>query len=169
MKENTNVQNPKKKKSAVPLIIGLIALLIVSTAIAQKNNPPKQNDNDNIATVAVDSNSTGYSVLHGELLDTKYNDNEVIFKVKISSSFNNKATIDQNYYNVEDLILNQGCDKYSSIQYWAVADMSDGSESKVVSFTVPKTAISKIKSGSIVANQMGDYVDDLYILPSLKD
>ena len=76
-------------------------------------------------------------------------------------------TIDQNYHNVEDLIKNQGCDKFDEIQYWAVADMTDGSESKVISFTVDSDLIQKIKTSAVVAIQMGDYVSDLYILPSL--
>ena len=67
------------------------------------------------------------------------------------------------------LILNQGCDKYDEIQYWAVADMSDGTESKVVSFTVSKAVIDAVKNQTVVANIMGNYVSDLYIHSSLKE
>ena len=66
------------------------------------------------------------------------------------------------------MILNQGADKYDEIQYWAVADMTDGSESKVISFTVDKDLISMIKNKQIVGNQIVDYGKDLWILPSLK-
>ena len=45
--------------------------------------------------------------------------------------------------------------------------MTDGSESKVISFTVDSDLIQKIKTSAVVAIQMGDYVSDLYILPSL--
>ena len=45
--------------------------------------------------------------------------------------------------------------------------MEDGSESKVISFTVDSDLIHKIKNDTVVAIQMGDYVSDLYILPSL--
>lgn len=93
----------------------------------------------------------------------------LIVKTKIKPSYSNKATINQNYHNVEDMILNQGCDKYDEIQYWAVADMSDGTESKVVSFTVSKAVIDAVKNQTVVANIMGDYVSDLYIHSSLKE
>lgn len=46
--------------------------------------------------------------------------------------------------------------------------MTDGSESKVISFTVPKDLIDKIKSGSVLPIELGDYVTDLWILPSLS-
>lgn len=121
------------------------------------------------ATSAEDE--SGYSLKFGELLSTIENNidgkNVIVVKAKITSSSTNKMTIDQNYHNVEDLIKNQGCDKFDEIQYWAVADMADGSEGKVISFTVDSDLIQEIKSSAVVATQMGDYVSDLYILPSL--
>lgn len=114
--------------------------------------------------------SAGVTYLYkGKLLEFNEYDGGVVIKTKITSSFNNQATVNLNYRNVEDLIVNQGCSRYDEIQYWAVADLSDGTEGKVVSFTVPKSTITKIKNGDIVVTQMGDYVDDLYILPSLRD
>lgn len=110
-----------------------------------------------------------YTVPNGEVLDVNFYENQIIIKTKIKPSNNNEATIHQNYFNIEDLIKHQGCDKYDVIQYWAVADMTDGSESKVIAFDVPSSAISGIKNGTIAANQLGDYVNNLYILPSLKD
>ena len=116
-------------------------------------------------------NESGYSLQFGDLLSTIENNidgkNVIVVKAKITSSLTNKMTIDQNYHNVEDLIKNQGCDKFDEIQYWAVADMTDGSESKVISFTVDSDLIQKIKTSAVVTIQMGDYVSDLYILPSL--
>ena len=127
------------------------------------------------------NNSDEIKLLHGELLDFKescneYDDNDTskclktvaVIKAKIEPSYSNKATIDQNYYNVEDFIKNSNGTKYDEISYWAVADMESGNESKVVSFTINKDLINKIKDGKIVANQLGNYVDDLWILPSLK-
>lgn len=110
-------------------------------------------------------------LLHGDRLSAIEVDDSktLIVKAKIKPSYSNTATINQNYYNIEDLILNQGCDKYDEIQYWAVADMSDGTESKVVSFTVPKATIDSIKNQTVVANIMGDYVSDLYIHSSLRE
>lgn len=94
-------------------------------------------------------------------------DNIVVVKAKISPSYNNKATIKQNYLNIEDLIKRQGFDKYNELQYWAVADMTDGSESKVFSCTVSKSLIDSIKEDLISVEGYEVMVDDLWILPSL--
>ena len=121
------------------------------------------------ATPRSDSNTLkSFTLLHGDLLDEKDTSGTLVIKAKVSSSYNNKATVDQNYYNIEDIIKNQGGDKYTEIQYWAVADMTDGSEQNVVSFTVSESVIKKIADNKIVANQMGSYVDDLFIHASLS-
>ncbi|MCM1231096.1 MAG: hypothetical protein NC489_13290 [Ruminococcus flavefaciens] len=91
----------------------------------------------------------------------------LVIKAKITSSLTNELTINQNYINVADVILNQGGNNFDEIQYWAVADMADGSESKVIQFTLDKKAIDGIYNGNIVDIELGDYVDDLWILPSL--
>ena len=93
--------------------------------------------------------------------------NVAVVKVKIEPSYSNKATINQNYFNVDKLIKDDECDYYDEIQYWAVADMSDGSEGKVISFTLNKSTINSIKDGNIAASYLGDYLDDLWVLPSL--
>ena len=114
--------------------------------------------------------NTVKSIKHGELLDSNVNaENTLIVKAKITPSFTNGLTISQNGYNIEDIILNQGGDKYDEIQYWAVADMDGGSESKVVSFTVGKDMIKKIKNKSIVGMEIVDKASDVFILPSLKN
>lgn len=109
-----------------------------------------------------------YKARFGDFLECNINGSTAVVKFKIEPSTSNKTTIDQNGYNIEDMILNQGADKYDEIQYWAVADMTDGSESKVISFTVDKDLISMIKNKQIVGNQIVDYGKDLWILPSLK-
>lgn len=98
-------------------------------------------------------------------------DNIVVVKAKISPSYNNEATIKQNYLNIEDLIKNQGFDKYNELQYWAVADMTDGSEGKVFSCTVDDMHIHMIKNSSSVTVDEYDFYlrDDLWILPSLLE
>lgn len=108
-----------------------------------------------------------FTIEHGDLLDTKINGTTLVIKTKITPSFSNKATIDQNYFNVCDIIKKQGGNDYEEIQYWAVADMTDGSEGKVISFTVPKDVIDSVYAEKIVDNKLGDYVEDLWILPSL--
>ena len=91
-----------------------------------------------------------------------------VLKYKITSSATKKMTINQNYYTVVNFIKDGGGDQYNEIQYWAVADMQDGSESKVISFTVSKGLIEKVKAGTVLPTQMGDYVDELWILSSLR-
>lgn len=114
------------------------------------------------------SSSLSISLRYGKLLDKKITGTSLIIKAKIEPSYNNKATVDQNYYNIENIVKNQGGSKFKEIQYWAVADMTDGSEQKVISFTVPEDVIQKIANDKIVANQIGNYVDDLFIHASLR-
>lgn len=105
---------------------------------------------------------------YGELLDLTETDGICVLKYKITSSATKKMTVNQNYYTVVNFIKDGGGDQYDEIQYWAVADMQDGSESKVISFTVPKDLIEKIKAGTVLPAKMGDYVDELWLLPSLR-
>ena len=113
----------------------------------------------------------GYYVEFGEILsvvkDGGVDGTSLIIKAKITPSYSNRATINQNYFNIENLIRDQGATDYSEIQYWAIADMSDGSEGKVISFTVDKNIMDAVADQRIVANQLGDYVSDLWVLPSL--
>lgn len=115
------------------------------------------------------SSSTDATQLeHGELLDETFGDGYIVLKAKIKSSYSNEATVAQNYYNVCDYIQNNDMTDINEIQYWAVADMSNGEEQKVVSFTVPRETIELVLDGSIADNMLGNYVDDLYIHASLS-
>lgn len=116
-----------------------------------------------------DLDPASFSVRHGDLLEAKIVDTSLILKAKIQPSYSNKATIDQNYYNVCDVIRKQGGDAFDEIQYWAVADMADGSEGKVISFTVGSDLISVIAAGPFADNMLGNYLSDLWVLPSLKN
>ncbi len=114
--------------------------------------------------------TNGLELEHGELLSvTNGGDGVVVVKAKIESSFSNKSTINQNYMNVRGLICDHGFNSCSELQYWAVADMQNGEESKCISFTVSKEIIDYVYDGSIVDIMMGDYVSDLWILPSLQN
>lgn len=110
---------------------------------------------------------------HGECLSSivsEVGDKKIlVVKAKIKPSYNTKATIDQNYFNIQDIVEHQGGEKYDEIQYWAVADMSDGSTEKVISFTVPKYIIDLLAEKKFAANTMGDYVDDLWLYSGLRD
>lgn len=120
---------------------------------------------------SVSSSDGSYSVtlLYGTLLEKRVIGDSLTIKAKIEPSYNNKSTIDQNYYNVEDIIKKQGGTRFSHIDYWAVADMTDGSEKKVISFTLSSDSIEKVADNQIVANEMGLYVDNLFILPNLTE
>lgn len=150
-------------------MIGLISAALISTALmgCGASEGFKEGLKDGMADSKTEDNSV--KLKFGELLEVNESDDKVVVKAKIEPSTSNKTTIDQNGYNVEDLIINQGFDKYNEIQYWAVADMTDGEESKAVSFTLSKDLITKIKNEEVVGNQIIDNADDVYILPSLKE
>lgn len=140
----------------------------------EKSEPEAMLDSESNNSYMLDLSTTGeldtdklelefgklISVIHGY-------DGVVVVKAKISPSYNNEATIHQNYYNVCDLIKNHGFDICSELQYWAVADMTSSNESKVISFTVDSGLIVNVKDGSVTATELGDCIDDLWILPSL--
>ena len=104
----------------------------------------------------------------GEILDVTYNGTDLIVKQKINSQSSNKLTIDQNYYNACEIIRSLGGAEIRDLQYWAVADMRDGSEAKIISFTVPADTVKTIQTQKFPDNTLGNYVTDLWILPSLK-
>jgi flagellar basal body-associated protein FliL len=179
---------PKKKGKKKWIVIGVVVFLILAAAIGGGNNKTdEEKETSSTGSVAEsteapevsteaaepETEASAYTLEHGELLEANTNEidgqNVLVVKAKIASSYDNGATINQNYYNVEDLIQSQGCDEFDEIQYWAVADMSDGSEQKVVSFTVDADLIQQIADKKVVANQLGDYVTDLWILPSLAE
>lgn len=108
------------------------------------------------------------SLQYGELLSLHEQDGIAVVKAKIAPSFSNSATVSQNYYNIEALVKKHGFDKYDEVQYWAIADMTDGSEQKVISFTVPHDVLTKIAAGKLAINQLGSYVTDLWVHQSLR-
>ena len=108
-------------------------------------------------------------IKHGELLSVIYNDGIVVVKAKIQPSFTNDLTIGQNYFNVCDLIKNHGFNSCEELQYWAVADMTNGEEAKVISFDLDKNTINNVYDEKIVENQLGNYVNNLFIHASLTE
>lgn len=114
----------------------------------------------------IDPNSI--DVLYGDTESVYIFGTTIIVKAKISPSYNDGATVDQNFFNVEDLILNQNCNLFHKISYWAVADMTDGTENKVISFDVNRDLIKAVFDQNVVAITMGDYVTDLWLHQSLR-
>ena len=165
------------------IVLLFLALFLLSGCTQLNSNPTENNNSSENQSEEKDTKNKEkqdeYKIPHGELLDVKetcldYNDDNscnnyiLVIKTKIEKRYSNKATINQNYFNIADYIRKNDVSKFSEIQYWAVADMTNGNESKVVSFTVPKTVIDGIIAENIVDNQLGNYVSDLYILESLK-
>lgn len=108
-------------------------------------------------------------IQHGELLSVIYNDGVVVVKAKIQPNLTNNLTVEQNYFNVGDLIKNHGFNTCEELQYWAVADMTSGEEVKVISFDLDKDTINNLYNEKIFENQLEDYVDNLFIHISLKE
>lgn len=150
------------KKFTKTFLIILVPILVLLFIIVSITNSSKSDETT--------TNSSEITVKFGELLDFVENeeDNILIVKTKIEPSYNNEATINQNYFNVCDLIKNQGCNKYNEIQYWAVADMTSGKENKVVSFELDKDSIDKIYNNEIPENSIDEIADHLYIHQSLR-
>lgn len=187
-KKEPGPEKAEKKGKKKWIIAGVAAVVVIAAVVGGNKNgdqtaAPSSPEPSTQASAPVevepsaaadtDPEGAAYTLEHGELVSAIQNEIDgrivLVVKAKISSSYNNKATVDQNYYNVEDLIQNQGCAEFDEIQYWAVADMSDGSEQKVVSFTVGSELIQSVFSKSVAANQLGDYVDELYIHASLAE
>lgn len=145
----------------------LILCIVVVFLIGCGSSKPKQEYQLDLSQKEIDT--TGLSLTFDELISvTKGPDGNVVIKAKITPGLDKGSTVRKNYHNVCDLITKNGFDACSEIKYWAVADMTNGEESKVVSFTVKKDVIQSIKDEKIFATQLEDYVDDLFIHPSLR-
>lgn len=169
-------------KKRTKIIIGIVVAILVIGVIggiaggSDESSQPVASSQESSAaesssaSVEAETPASDLTKLeYGELLDETTNYGVTVIKAKISPSATNNMTIDQNYYNVEDYIKTHDMNGITELQYWAVADMNSGNESKVVSFTVPEELIAKIQAGDVPANQLGDYVTDLWVHQSLKD
>lgn len=122
---------------------------------------------------------TNFYIPNGKLLSViegGLSGDVLVIKVKIESQFSNIQTINQNYENIEEIIRSDMYKEYyhdtvKSIDYWAVADMTDGSEGKVISFTVSENTINNVLNNEhfnpASYDEYEEYVQDLWILPSL--
>lgn len=162
---------PRKIIIAIVILFVLVAVIdmIINPPEESEDNPDTVNQTDSSDTVADVTEESKYKLQFGELLSAiEYpEEKQIIIKAKIESQITKKTTIDQNYYNIDDLVKNYDLSNYEELQYWAVADMSDGSESKVISFTVSGDVLTRLKDGKILPNRLSEYVDELWIHPSL--
>ena len=114
------------------------------------------------------SDTSEIQLHYGDLLSTTVNGTTIVLKAKITSSLTKKMTIASCFYDVYDAVEKYGLDQYDELQYWAVADMTDGSEQKVISFTVPHDTLEKIANESIVEGQLQSYSTDVWLSPALQ-
>ena len=124
---------------------------------------------DSAPTENISEDKSEYSVQFGELLDITTTEDVMVIKTKIEPNLTDKMTIQQNAHNVEKFILDNDLDNINELQYWAVADMTNGSESKVVSFTLDKNMINAVKNKSLFAIEIIDNAKDVWIHPSLEN
>lgn len=141
---------------------------ITDDKVNQSNNIIINNTINNNTTDSLNTIDMRFGVLQSFTISPDTTKHCCVIKAKIESSYNNKATIHQNFFNVEDFIKNQNGYLYDEIQYYAVADMMSGEETKVISFTLDKDIIDGLYSEKIAANKLDNYLKDLWIIESLK-
>lgn len=149
-----------------PKLRGVIVLLVIIAALffiiggGEKSDPPPKSDLPQQSLIRF-----------GTLLDWTVNDlvspKVIVIKTKITSNLTNKMTIGQNFYNVQGVAKSGEYNDYD-IRYWAVADMTNGSESKVISFDVPSYVMKQLADDRILPGDLEKYVNNFWVLPSLK-
>ena len=175
VKSETQEMKPKKKQSGgccifILIIIGIILVFVFLPRKTSKNNDNGKNvvfdfTDHNVYGKTIDPQ--GLKLLAGDLISIIQTEGSVVVKAKIESSLTKNMTINQNFYTAGDLIRNHGFNTCDEFQYWAVADMTNGQESKVIQYTLTKDVINGIYKGNILDNQIRDYATDVWILPSL--
>lgn len=101
------------------------------------------------------------------LLEVNTNGGTIIIKAKIKGNLTAKMALKGCYFDAYEAIQEYGLEQFDELDYWAVADMTDGSESKVISYTISKDVMQKVAREEILENKLVDYADDVWVLPSL--
>ena len=143
-------------------ILLLFALCLMLVACGKKDEPIVLDfSNETVGDV----DPQGLKPILGEIMSIKQNGSTVVVKIKITESWNNKMTVNQNYDIVQDLIQKHGFNTCHELQYWAVMDV--GMEIKVISFTLDKATIDGIYADKLFGEQIGPFTKDLWIAPAL--
>lgn len=169
---NKRTKRRRRSRFQKPIVIfflAAMAFLITVIILITTNSLAPRSERPEMPVVAA---TTQPELKFGEFISLTANK---VYKAKIEPSYNNEQTIAQNYYNAIYLIEERG--RTEPFEYWAVADMTDGSERKVIAFTVGEDAIRIVKEGTVygslieapngVTYDFADLVSDLWILPSL--
>lgn len=114
-----------------------------------------------------DVEASKYTPLLGELVEAKETGDTLYIKVKIKENEDKELTIEQNEFNIDDLVTTQGADKFNSIEYVAVMD-KDKKETEVLSFTVNKETIQNLKDRQINIGTVIARSEDVNIASNLK-
>lgn len=114
-----------------------------------------------------DVEANKYTPLLGELVEAKETDDTLYIKVKIKENEDKELTIEQNEFNIDDLVTAQGADKFNSIEYVAVMD-KDKKETEVLSFAVNKETIQNLKDRQINIGTVIARSEDVNIASNLK-
>ena len=115
-----------------------------------------------------DVEASKYTPLLGELVEAIEKGDTLYIKVKIKENEDKELTVEQNEFNIENLVTSQGADKFNSIEYTAVMD-KDGKESDVLSFTVNKETIQNLKDKKINIGTVIARSEDVFIASNLKN
>lgn len=167
MPGGTRFEEPAPKSNPLakfaPVISAALVLAVGAAIVTSCTSSTPKEPAAPIEVEAVDK------LKFGELLSISETDGIVAIKARIEPSYSNKATVDQNYFNVCEFIRSTNMEGVESVSYWAVAKMTSGNEEKVIAFDVPRATIDAILSGSLADNQLGDHVGNLFIHPSLQE
>lgn len=106
---------------------------------------------------------------YNDLLDVTTTGGRIVIKAKVSPNMTVELMRNGCFFDVYEAIQEYGLEQYDEIQYWAVADMTDGSEQKVISYTVTKDVMEKVADGSIVENKLIDNATDVWLAPAMQD
>lgn len=160
MARNKRSNGGSKLRGVFVLIVIIAALFFIIGGGGKKTDPLPKSDLPQQSLIRF-----------GTLLDWTVNDfaspKVIVIKTKIASNLTNKMTINQNYYNVQSVAKSGEYNDYD-IQYWAVADMTNGSTSKVISFDVPSDVMKQLANDRILPGDLEKYVNNFWVLPSLK-
>ncbi|MBQ8997172.1 MAG: hypothetical protein IJ086_00600 [Clostridium sp.] len=110
-----------------------------------------------------------YCTAYEELLDVIVTNDILVLKAKIDSGSTNEMTVKYNTDIVKEFISKNNISGVSEIQYWAVADMTYGKDSKVISFTLNESTINAIKNKASAVKNLIPKAEDVWIHPSLNN
>lgn len=104
---------------------------------------------------------------HGEVVSINESPSVTVIKVKVSQSYSNKATVNQNYYNLEGIVKNSRYGLCDELQYWAVTE-ENGEDVKIFACDLSGSLMDAIRDGSVFGEYIGKYADNLWIHPGLQ-